>query len=238
VNAPLTASQLAPAYAVPPQAVVTLPIQGQPTRFPVGRLYCVGRNYADHAREMGHDPNREPPFFFMKPANTIVADGRFPYPSLSSDVHHEVELVVAIGMSGSNIAPEKALEHVYGYAVGLDMTRRDLQTEAKKMGRPWDTGKAFDSSAPCSEIVPAQVCGHLKQGAITLRVNGQVRQSGDLSDLIWNVADTVAYLSTLFALKAGDLIYTGTPAGVGAVQHGDEMVASVAGLPTLAVKVV
>lgn len=239
MNAPTSAAHLAPNYIFPPATTVSLPVQGEAARFPVNRIFCVGRNYADHAREMGHDPNREPPFFFMKPANTIVSDGGdFPYPAQSSDVHYEVELVVALASGGSNIRADSALAHVFGYAVGLDMTRRDLQSEAKKLGRPWDTGKAFDHSAPCASIVPAKQCGHLSAGAIALTVNGQTRQNGDLKDLIWDVPETIAYLSTLFELCAGDLIYTGTPAGVGAVVAGDLMQASVAGLPSLTVKVV
>ncbi len=239
MNAPTSAQNLAPAYIFAPAPAVSLPVQDETARFAVSRIFCVGRNYADHAREMGHDPSREPPFFFMKPASTIVSDGgHFPYPALSKDVHHEIELVVAIGKGGNNIPADQALSHVYGYAVGLDMTRRDLQSEAKKMGRPWDTGKAFDHSAPCGTIVPATKCGHLAQGAVVLAVNGQIRQSGDLKDLIWNVPETIAYLSTLFALSAGDLIYTGTPSGVGAIVSGDVMQARIAGLPDLTVKVV
>jgi fumarylpyruvate hydrolase len=239
MNAPTSASQLMPAYVLPPAAIRSLPVQGQKARFAIHRIFCVGRNYADHAREMGHDPNREPPFFFMKPANTIVSDGgNFPYPSLSNDVHHEVELVVALAKGGSDIRADQALEHVYGYAVGLDMTRRDLQSEAKKLGRPWDTGKAFDHSAPCGELVPASICGHLSTGTIALTVNGQAKQSGDLKDLIWNVPETIAYLSTLFTLMPGDLIYTGTPAGVAAVKPGDRMHASIHGLPDLSIQVI
>jgi fumarylpyruvate hydrolase len=225
-------------FVVPAPHVVSLPVQGSPARFPVIRIFCVGRNYADHAREMGHDPNREPPFFFMKPASTIVTEGgAFPYPTLSSDVHHEIELVVALGQGGSNIPSDKALNHVFGYAVGLDMTRRDLQGEAKKMGRPWDTGKAFDHSAPCGEVVPASVIGHPAKGSINLKVNGEIRQQGDLADLIWNVPDTIAYLSTLFALQPGDLIYSGTPAGVGPVVKGDLMLGFVEGIGELRVQV-
>jgi len=164
-------------YVIEVPKQVSLPVQGSAQHFPVARIFCVGRNYAEHAREMGHDPNREPPFFFMKPATAIVAgDGEFPYPSLSQDVHHELELVVALGKGGSQIAEADALSHVYGYAVGLDMTRRDLQGEAKKMGRPWDTGKAFDFSAPCSAIVPASSIGHPSKGAVVLEVNGEIRQ--------------------------------------------------------------
>jgi fumarylpyruvate hydrolase len=239
MNASTSPAQLLPAYVLPPAAIASIPIQGDQARFAVNRIFCVGRNYADHAREMGHDPNREPPFFFMKPASTIVSDGgSFPYPTLSKDVHYEVELVVALAKGGSKIHIDRALDHVFGYAVGLDMTRRDLQSEAKKLGRPWDTGKAFDHSAPCGDLLPASACGHLSSGTIALSVNGLTKQSGDLKDLIWNVQETIAYLSTLFALMPGDLIYTGTPAGVGAIQPGDQMLATISGLPDLAVKVV
>jgi fumarylpyruvate hydrolase len=226
-------------YVIEPPVVTSLPVTGDTRRFAVNRIYCVGRNYADHAREMGHDPDREPPFFFMKPANSIVSDGKdMAYPQLSNDVHHEIEMVVAIGKGGSNIAADKALDHVYGYGVGLDMTRRDLQGEAKKMGRPWDTGKAFDQSAPCGEITPVSKCGHPHKGVVQLLVNGEVRQVGDLNQLIWNVPDTIAYLSTLFTLEPGDLIYSGTPAGVGPVKKGDVLEGSVEGLVNLKTKIV
>ena len=216
-----------------------IPVAGTNDAFPVRRVYCVGRNYAAHAREMGGDPTREPPFFFMKPGTAIVTDGKdFPYPSATKDVHHEMELVVAIGKGGENIAEAKALEHVWGYAVGLDMTRRDLQGEAKKMGRPWDTGKAFDHSAPCAAIVPASKIGHPSKGAVVLEVNGEVKQKGDLAELIWNVPEMIAYLSTLFTLLPGDLIFTGTPAGVGPVKKGDTLKGSVAGVGTITFKVV
>jgi fumarylpyruvate hydrolase len=226
-------------YVIDPVAMPSLPVTGDARRFAVNRIYCVGRNYADHAREMGHDPDREPPFFFMKPASAIVTDGAdMQYPSLSSDVHHEIEMVVAIGKGGANIAANKALEHVYGYGVGLDMTRRDLQGEAKKMGRPWDTGKAFDQSAPCSALTPVAQCGHPSQGSIRLMVNGEVRQEGDLNQLIWNVPDTIAYLSTLFTLQPGDLIFSGTPAGVGPIKKGDVLEGEVIGLPVLKTRIV
>ena len=225
-------------YVIEPVALPSLPVAGDARRFAVNRIYCVGRNYADHAREMGHDPDREPPFFFMKPASAIVTDGaNMQYPSLSNDVHHEIEMVVAIGKGGANISADKALEHVYGYGVGLDMTRRDLQGEAKKMGRPWDTGKAFDQSAPCSALVPVAECGHPSKGSIRLMVNGEVRQEGDLNQLIWNVPDTIAYLSTLFTLQPGDLIFSGTPAGVGPIKKGDVLEGEVAGLPVLKVRI-
>jgi fumarylpyruvate hydrolase len=226
-------------FVIPAPPTPVLDVEGEKGRFPVYRIFCVGRNYADHAREMGHDPNREPPFFFMKPASAIVTrNADFPYPSATKDVHHEMELVVAIGKGGTNIPAEKALDHVYGYAVGLDMTRRDLQGEAKKLGRPWDTGKAFDHSAPCSAIVPAAKIGHPAKGRISLKVNGEIRQDGDLSQLIWNIPDTIAYLSTLFALAPGDLIYSGTPAGVGPVKKGDTLEGSVEGVGTIKFKVV
>jgi fumarylpyruvate hydrolase len=219
-------------------AIPSLPVVGDSKRFPVNRIYCVGRNYADHAREMGHDPDREPPFFFMKPATAIVTDGQaMAYPALSKDVHHELEMVVAIGKGGSNISADHALDHVWGYGLGLDMTRRDLQGEAKKMGRPWDTGKAFDQSAPCSALVPVSQCGHLSKGRIYLTVNGQVKQDGDLAMMIWNVPETIAYLSTLFTLMPGDLIFSGTPAGVAAVQRGDVLEGHVDGLPVLHTKI-
>jgi fumarylpyruvate hydrolase len=205
----------------------------------VARIFCVGRNYAEHAREMGHNPEREPPFFFMKPATALVGNGGdFPYPAQTADVHHEVELVVALSRGGSDIPARAALDHVYGYAVGLDMTRRDLQGQAKKLGRPWDTGKGFDHSAPCSEIAPATAVGHPARGAITLQVNGQLRQQGDLADLIWNVPETIACLSSLFTLMPGDLIYTGTPAGVGPVKRGDVLLAMVAGVAALTTHVI
>ncbi|MCE7529092.1 fumarylacetoacetate hydrolase family protein [Polynucleobacter sp. IMCC 29146] len=225
-------------FVIAAPKVNSIPIEGDSRRFPVNRIYCVGRNYADHAREMGHDPDREPPFFFMKPATSIVTDGKdMQYPSLTQDLHHEIEMVVAIGIGGSNIAPADALNHVWGYGVGLDMTRRDLQGEAKKMGRPWDTGKAFDESAPCASLVPVSQCGHLAKGLINLKVNGVIKQEGDLAMMIWIVPDTIAYLSTLFALEPGDLIFSGTPAGVAAVKKGDVLEGYVAGLPILKTKI-
>jgi fumarylpyruvate hydrolase len=225
-------------FVIAAPAIPSLPVVGDSKRFPVNRIYCVGRNYADHAREMGHDPDREPPFFFMKPATAIVTDGQaMAYPALSKDVHHELEMVVAIGKGGSNISADHALDHVWGYGLGLDMTRRDLQGEAKKMGRPWDTGKAFDQSAPCSALVPVSQCGHLSRGRIYLTVNGQVKQDGDLAMMIWNVPETIAYLSTLFTLMPGDLIFSGTPAGVAAVQRGDVLEGHVDGLPVLHTKI-
>ncbi|NYT36923.1 FAA hydrolase family protein [Allopusillimonas soli] len=210
--------------------------------FPVRRVYCVGRNYADHAREMGFT-GREDPFFFCKPADAIinVADGQtgeMPYPSRTSNLHYEVELVVALDKGGRDLTPEQAAECVWGYAIGLDMTRRDLQGEAKKQGRPWEVGKAFDQSAPVGPLHPRSKTGALDKGAITLGVNGEGKQKGDLSDMIWNVAESIAYLSTLFELKAGDIVFTGTPEGVGPVVAGDHMVGTINGLGELHVKVV
>lgn len=210
-------------YAVPPTALVALPVQGTGLLFPVHRVYCVGRNYAAHAVEMGHDPDREPPFFFQKNADNVIHDGTFAYPDRSSDVHHEIELVLALGEGGKDIDPADAMAHVYGYAVGLDMTRRDLQGEAKKLGRPWEVGKAFEGSAPCGPIVPIAATGPMDSGAIRLEVNGELRQSGDLNQLIWKVPEIIAYLSGLFTLAPGDLIFSGTPAGVGPVRRGDEL---------------
>ena len=226
------------AYVVPPPAVSWLPIRGSEDRFPVRRIYCVGRNYAAHAIEMGHDPDREPPFFFQKNPDNLVQDGRFPYPPRSRDVHHEIELVVALANGGSDIAPERALDHVYGYAVGIDMTRRDLQAEAKDAGRPWEVGKAFEHSAVCGELVPARAIGHPERGAIWLQINGERRQGGNLAQLIWKVPEVIAELSKLFALAPGDLIMTGTPAGVGAVVRGDVMRGGIAGVGEITVRVV
>ena len=219
-----------------PHAPVTIPI-ARGGLFAVRRVYCVGRNYAEHVVEMGND-TREPPFFFGKPADAVVVGGAdMPYPPQTADLHHEVELVVAIGRDGSAIAPADALAHVYGYAVGLDMTRRDLQGQAKKAGRPWDMAKGFDHSAPIGTIEPASAIGHPDQGAITLSVNGVERQRGDLADQIWNVPDTIAYLSQFVALKAGDIIMTGTPAGVGAVVRGDVLEGAIAGVGTVRTRI-
>lgn len=234
----MTVMKSAPAYVVEPQPIPTLPVRGTTKLFPIHRIYCVGRNYAEHAIEMGHDPNREPPFFFQKNADTVVPDGGvFPYPDKSSDVHFEFEMVVAIGKGGRDIPVEKALDHVYGYAVGLDMTRRDLQGEAKKLGRPWEVGKAFEHAAPCSAVVPAAEIGHPAKGAVKLEVNGEVRQQGDLSQMIWKVPEMISYLSGLFELKPGDLIYSGTPAGVGAVKRGDRLHGTVEGVGSITITV-
>ena len=223
-------------YAIDFPGVVTLPVAESNKPFPVGRIYCVGRNYAEHAREMGHDPDREPPFFFMKPADAIVPNGAtIPYPQATKDLHHEIEMIVAIGKGGANIPVEKALDHVFGYGVGLDMTRRDLQGEAKKMGRPWEMGKAFDDSAPCTALKTVAMAGHPAKGAIWLKVNGQIKQKGDLSELIWNVPETISYLSRLITLRPGDVIMSGTPAGVGPIQRGDKLEGHVDGVGDITV---
>ncbi len=227
-------------YVLPAPEVAAVPVAGGGL-FPVHRIYCVGRNYAEHAQEMGFT-GREPPFFFMKPADAVVpvADGQtgaIDYPSLTANLHHEIELVVAIGIGGRNIKAADAARHIWGYAVGLDMTRRDLQGEMKKQGRPWCIGKAFDQSAPIGPIVPYAKTGELLAGAITLSVNGSVKQKGDLKELIWSVNETIEQLSAAWELKPGDLIFSGTPAGVAAVVRGDVMEGSVAGLPLLRVAV-
>lgn len=230
-------------FVIPEPVRATLPVSGSTDMFPVRRVYCVGRNYAAHTIEMGHDPDREDPFFFLKcPENIITAgaDGyiRFPYPSATSDVHHEIEMVVALKSGGTDIALDDALSHVYGYGVGLDMTRRDLQGQMKKAGRPWEIGKAFDHSAPMSFLVPASEIGHPDAGAVWLKVNGEVRQLGDLNQMIWKVPEMICYLSGLFELAAGDLIMTGTPSGVGPVVRGDDMEAFVEGVGGFHCKVV
>ncbi len=224
-------------FAIDPPKPVGLPIVGSDALFPVRRVYCIGRNYAAHAVEMGHDPDREPPFFFQKNPDNLDASGDFPYPGQSSDVHHEIEMAVVLKSGGTNIAVEDALDHVYGYAVSLDMTRRDLQGEQKKMGRPWEIGKAFERSAPIGPIHPVDSVGHLTQGRVELKVNGEVRQEGDLNQMIWKVPEMIAYLSNYFELAPGDVIQSGTPAGVGPVQKGDEMIAHVDGLGALTVRV-
>jgi fumarylpyruvate hydrolase len=216
---------------------VTLPIDGTDAVFPVLRVFCVGRNYAEHAVEMGHDPDREPPFFFMKPATAVVpSGGRLPFPVATDDLHHEVELVVALSRGGEGIPVERALEHIFGYAVGLDMTRRDLQAQAKEMGRPWDMAKGFDRSAPISTVRSAETVGHPDAGAIWLHINGEPRQQGDLAQQIWKVPETIAYLSTLVELRPGDLIMTGTPAGVGRVVPGDRLHGHIDGVADLEVE--
>ncbi len=227
-----------------PTAPVVLPVAGG-GGFPVHRIYCVGRNYAEHAQEMGHT-GREPPFFFMKPADAVLPvaageTGRMAYPTLTANLHHEIELVVAIGTAGKagqRIAAADAAQHIWGYAVGLDMTRRDLQNDMKKQGRPWCIGKAFEQSAPIGPIVPKAQTGELTRGAVTLAVNGVHKQSGDLADLIWSVNETIEQLSAAWTLRPGDLIFTGTPAGVGPVARGDVMTGRIAGLPDLMVEVI
>ena len=212
-------------------------------QFPVNRIFCVGRNFADHAREMGHDPDREDPFFFEKhPSCLLDAGGEngaaFPYPQKTQDVHHEIELVVALGKGGNNIAVEDALNHVWGYAAGFDMTRRDLQGKAKKAGRPWEIGKSFDNAAPIGRLHSADEVGHLSSGLIEAKINGEVRQSGDLNQMIWKVPEAISYLSGLFTLRPGDLIFTGTPAGVGPIKRGDVMEGRIQGLSPITVRVV
>ena len=220
----------------PPQACV--PVKGG-GRFPVRRIYCIGSNYAAHAIEMGHDPDREPPFFFQKnPDNLIGPDEDFPYPPQTSDVHFEVEMVVALSKGGRGIRVEDATDHIYGYGVGLDMTRRDLQSVAKEMRRPWEIAKAFEASAPCSAIVPATEIGHPTEGEVWVKVNGELRQSGDLNQMIWKTPEMISYLSDFFELAPGDLIFSGTPSGVGAISRGDTMLAHVDGVGELTVRVV
>lgn len=232
-------TETAPRFVLDLQPRPALPVSGSTLLFPVRRIYCVGRNYADHAREMGHDPDREPPFFFQKNPDNLRTDGTFPYPPLSADVHFEIELVVALGSGGRDLTPAAAEAAIWGYAIGLDMTRRDRQAEAKKAGRPWEVAKAFEASAPCSPILPAaDLAAPPRTGAITLRQNGDLRQQGDLADLIWTVPETIANLSTLFELRAGDLIFTGTPAGVGPVARGDRLVGAIEGIGRLEVTVV
>jgi fumarylpyruvate hydrolase len=225
-------------FVITPPPVAALPVKDDERRFPVHRIYCVGRNYAAHAVEMGHDPDKEPPFFFQKNPDNLVLDGRFPYPSASRDVHHEIELVVALARGGTGIPVETALDHVFGYAVGLDMTRRDLQGAAKDLGRPWEVGKAFERSAPCTPLVPAATIGHPTSGAIWLEVNGEIRQQGDLNQLIWKIPEMISYLSDLFELQPGDLIMSGTPSGVGPVTRGDRLHGHVDGVGDLEVVVV
>ena len=225
-------------HVIDPPARPALGVRGSAARFPVRRVYCIGRNYAAHAVEMGHDPDREPPFFFQKNPDNLDMSGEFPYPVKSSDVHHEMEMLVALKSGGTNISIEAALDHVWGYAPCLDMTRRDLQGEAKDLRRPWEIGKAFERSAPCGELVPASEIGHPDRGPITLTVNGALRQSGDLDQMIWKVPEMIAYLSEYFELGAGDVILSGTPAGVGPVARGDLLEGSIEGVGMLSVRVV
>ena len=225
-------------FVIPAPAVTAVPVTDGGA-FPVRRVFCVGRNYAAHAREMGSDPDREPPFFFMKPADALLLnDADMPYPPQCKDLHHEMELVVALSEGGSDIQEADALRHVWGYAAGLDMTRRDLQNAAKKEGKPWDMGKGFDYSAPIGLMVPASKVGHPATGLIELKVNGKVRQTSDLSKMIWNIPETIAYLSRLVRLAPGDLIYTGTPENVAAVQRGDLLEGVVEGVGTIRTRIV
>ena len=229
-------------FVFTPPPTVSVPVVGLADRFAVNRIYCVGRNYEEHAKEMGFT-GREPPFFFLKPANTLVVvedgqTGDMPYPSLTQNFHHEIELVVAIGTGGKNIKAADAMKHIYGYAVGLDMTRRDLQNEAKKLGRPWDIGKGFDHSAPIGPITRAADAGDIENAEIYVQVNGQDRQRSDTSKLIWNIAESIEHLSAAWELQPGDLIYSGTPAGVAAVVTGDTMIGGVGGIGMLKVKVI
>lgn len=229
------------AYVFPPAPVVSIPVVGQDAAFPVHRIYCVGRNYEDHAKEMGFT-GREAPFFFMKAADAVrfVGDGEtgsMAYPTLTKNLHHEIELVAAIGTGGRNIAAADAHKHIYGYAVGLDMTRRDLQNEMKKQGRPWEIGKAFEQSAPIGPIVPVADAGDVEKAEIALQVNGADRQRSNVSKLIWSIAETIEHLSAAWELQPGDLIFTGTPEGVAAVVAGDTLVGTVTGLPSLTVRI-
>ena len=224
-------------FVFPPPAQPAVPVAGSASLFPVNRIYCVGKNYAAHIREMGSEASRDAVCFFLKPANAVVTNGRMPFPPGTSNLHYEGELVMAIGKGGRNIAPESALEHVFGYALGLDMTRRDLQLAAGRIGHPWDTGKAFDASAPISPITPVADCGHLTWGSIKLWVNGQLRQDADLGDLIWRTYEIISELSKLFTLQPGDLIFTGTPAGVGPVVAGDRMKLAIEHLGELDVEI-
>lgn len=229
-------------YVFTPADVASLPVVGSPERFPVHRIYCVGRNYEEHAKEMGFT-GREPPFFFLKPADALLpveagTTGEMPYPTLTSNLHHEIELVVAIGKAGKNIRAADAAEYIYGYALGLDMTRRDLQNDMKKQGRPWEIGKAFEGSAPIAALVPAAQAGDVNNAEIWLKVNGAERQHSNVQKLIWNIAETIEVISQAWELQAGDLIFTGTPEGVAAVVKGDVLEGGVTGLPPLKIELV
>ena len=225
-------------YAIDPAPQPTVAIAGSPARFPVHRIYCVGRNYAEHAREMGADPDREPPFFFLKPADAVVASGsRIPYPPQTNNLHYEIELVVGLGRGGVNIGEADALAHVFGYGVGIDLTRRDLQAAARKQGRPWDAGKSFDRSAPCTALHTVDAVGHPDRGSIWLKVNGETKQTADISQLIWTIPEQIAILSRMFELVPGDLIFTGTPAGVGPIERGDEVTGAVEGIDQIHISI-
>lgn len=225
-------------FAIQAPPIVTLPIAGSDEMFPVRRVYCIGRNYAAHAIEMGHDPDREPPFFFQKNPDNLDISGEFPYPPETSDVHHEIEMAVALKTGGNNIPVSDALNHVFGYALSLDMTRRDLQGEQKKAGRPWEIGKAFERSAPIGKIHTVEDVGHLDTGRVELKVNDEIKQEGDLNQMIWKVPEMISYLSDYFELAAGDVILSGTPAGVGPIVKGDVMQVSVEGLGSMSIPVV
>ena len=233
---------MASEYVFTPHPVVSIPVVGQAAQFPVHRIYCVGRNYEEHAKEMGFT-GREPPFFFMKPADAVVVvqagtTGTMAYPTLTSNLHHEIELVAAIGTGGKNIKAADAHKHIFGYAVGLDMTRRDLQNDMKKQGRPWDIGKSFEQSAPIGPIVPVAQAGDVEKAEISVKVGGVDRQRSNVSKLIWNIAETIEHLSAAWELQPGDLIFTGTPEGVAAVVAGDTLVGEITGLPSLTVRIV
>lgn len=231
------APELAMEYVFAPAAPASVEVVGLAARFAVRRIYCVGRNYSEHAREMGNDP-AQPPFFFSKPADALVANGaRVAYPGATENLHFEAELVVAVGRAGAAISVADAPDHIWGYAVGIDLTRRDLQSAAKAAGRPWDMAKGFDNSAPCGALSPVRDVGHLREGAIRLHQNGELRQNGDIGEMIWPVADIVAQLSGLVALAPGDLIFTGTPAGVGPVVRGDRLEVEIVGLSGLAITI-
>jgi fumarylpyruvate hydrolase len=225
-------------FVFEPVSTPSLAIRGSAERFPVSRVYCIGRNYEAHAVEMGHDPTKEPPFFFQKNTSSVYVGRDFPYPPETSDVHHEIEMVAVLHKGGDKIPVDEALNCVFGYGVGLDMTRRDLQAEAKKLGRPWEVGKAFECSGPCSEIVRASEIGHPSDGEIWLKVNGETRQRGNLNQMIWKTAEQVSILSRFFTLQPGDVIFTGTPSGVGPVKRGDQMHGFIAGIGDLQISVI
>jgi len=227
-----------PTFAIQSPPVVALPVSGTDDKFPVRRVYCIGRNYAAHAIEMGHDPDREPPFFFQKNPDNLDTSGNFPYPPKTADVHHEIEMAVMLKSGGNNIPVESATDHIFGYALSLDMTRRDLQGEQKKMGRPWEIGKAFEHSAPVGIIHTVEQVGHLDKGRVELKVNNEIKQEGDLNQMIWKVPEMISYLSDYFNLAAGDVILSGTPAGVGPIVKGDVMDISVEGLGSMSIPVV
>jgi len=222
-------------YVIAEPTRPTLPVKGSKSVFPVRRVYCIGRNYAEHAREMGHNPDRDPPFFFQKNADNIITNGRFKYPVMTEDVHHEVEMIVGLKSGGKAISVADANNHIFGYGIGFDMTRRDLQQQAKNMGRPWEVGKAFEQSAPCGELIPIEETGIIEAGAIKLTVNGESRQDSDLSAMIWSVPEMISILSEYFELASGDVIMSGTPAGVNSVKPGDTMTAFIEGLGELTV---